>query len=62
VPRQTAGARDRLTGALRAEGLSLLGATGAGVAGVRAAACRDGRRTAPLDAGRIEGLRAVWVG
>jgi hypothetical protein len=38
-----------LAGALRAEGLSLVGATGAGIAGVPAAACRDGRRTAPLD-------------
>ena len=47
-----------LAGALRAEELSLVRATGADIAGVRAAACRDGRRTAPLDAERIGRLRA----
>jgi uncharacterized protein (UPF0264 family) len=47
-----------LAGALRAEDLSLVRATGADIAGVRSAACRDGRRTAPLDAGRIGQLRA----
>jgi polyphosphate kinase len=31
---------------------------GADIAGVRSAACRDGRRTARLDAGRIARLRA----
>jgi uncharacterized protein (UPF0264 family) len=34
-------------------------ATGADIAGVRSAACRDGRRTAPLDAERIARLCAV---
>jgi uncharacterized protein (UPF0264 family) len=47
-----------LAGALRAEDLSLVRTTGADVAGVRAAACCDGRRTAPLDAERIGRLRA----
>jgi (5-formylfuran-3-yl)methyl phosphate synthase len=48
-----------LAGALRADDLSLVRATGADIAGVRSAACRDGRRTAPLDAERIGRLRAV---
>jgi (5-formylfuran-3-yl)methyl phosphate synthase len=48
-----------LAGALRAEDLSVVRATGADIAGVRSAACRDGRRTAPLDAKRIERLRVV---
>jgi uncharacterized protein (UPF0264 family) len=47
-----------LAGALRAEDLSVVRTTGADIAGVRAAACRDGRRTAPLDAERIGRLRA----
>jgi (5-formylfuran-3-yl)methyl phosphate synthase len=47
-----------LAGALRAEDLSLVRRAGADIAGVRAAACRDGRRTAPLDAERIGRLRA----
>jgi hypothetical protein len=47
-----------LAGALRAEDLSVVRTTGADIAGVRAAACRDGRRTAPLDAERIRRLRA----
>jgi uncharacterized protein (UPF0264 family) len=48
-----------LAGALREEDLSLVRATGADIAGVRAAACRDGSRGAPLDAVRIGRLRAV---
>ena len=48
-----------LAGALRAEDLPAVRATGADIAGVRSAACRDGRRTAPLDAERIERLRAM---
>ncbi len=48
-----------LAGALRAQDLSLVRATGADIAGVRSAACRDGRRMAPLDAERIRRLRAV---
>jgi len=51
-----------LAGALRAEDLSAIRATGADIAGVRSAACRDGRRTAPLDAERIGRLRAVCEG
>jgi uncharacterized protein (UPF0264 family) len=53
-----AGLEMALAGALRAEELSLVRSTGADIAGVRAAACRDGRRTAPLDAERIARLRA----
>ena len=53
-----AGVEMALAGALRAEDLSAVEATGADIAGVRSAACRDGRREAPLDAGRIARLRA----
>jgi len=48
-----------LAGALRAEDLPAVRATGADIAGVRSAACRDGRRAAPLEAERIERLRAI---
>jgi uncharacterized protein (UPF0264 family) len=48
-----------LAGALRAEDLPTVRATGADIAGVRSAACRDGRRTAPLDAARIGRLQAM---
>ena len=48
-----------LAGALRAEDLTAVRATGADIAGVRSAACRDGRRTAPLDGDRIGRLRAM---
>jgi len=51
-----------LAGGLRAEQLSLVRQTGADIAGVRAAACRDGRRTAPLDAERIRQLRVECEG
>ena len=54
-----AGLEMALAGALRAEDLSVVRATGADIAGVRSAACRDGRRTGPLDAERIGRLRAV---
>jgi (5-formylfuran-3-yl)methyl phosphate synthase len=54
-----AGLEMALAGALREEDLELVRATGADIAGVRAAACRDGRRAAPLDAERIGRLRAV---
>jgi (5-formylfuran-3-yl)methyl phosphate synthase len=53
-----AGLEMALAGALRAEDLSLVRATGADIAGVRAAACRDGSRARPLDAERIGRLRA----
>jgi uncharacterized protein (UPF0264 family) len=52
-----AGLEMALAGGLRAADLSLVRATGADIAAVRAAACRGGRRTAPLDAERIGRLR-----
>jgi (5-formylfuran-3-yl)methyl phosphate synthase len=55
----TAGLEVALAGALRACDLQVVRATGADIAGVRSAACRDGRRTAPLDPERIAGLRAL---
>jgi hypothetical protein len=57
-----AGLEMALAGALRADELSAVRATGADIAGVRAAACRDGLRTAPLDAARIVRLRAECGG
>jgi uncharacterized protein (UPF0264 family) len=54
-----AGLEMALAGELRAEDLPAIRATGADVAGVRSAACRDGRRTAPLDPARIASLRAM---
>jgi (5-formylfuran-3-yl)methyl phosphate synthase len=54
-----AGLEMALAGALRAENLTAVRATGADIAGVRSAVCHDGRRTAPLDAERIARLRAV---
>jgi uncharacterized protein (UPF0264 family) len=54
-----AGLEMALAGELRAEDLPAVRATGADIAGVRSAACCDGRRTAPLDPGRIAGLCAV---
>jgi uncharacterized protein (UPF0264 family) len=57
-----AGLEMALAGALRAEDLSLVRATGADIAGVRAAACRDGRRAASLDAERIGRLLAAREG
>jgi uncharacterized protein (UPF0264 family) len=57
-----AGLEMALAGALRAEDLAAVRATGADIVGVRSAACRDGRRTAPLDAERIGRLRAECQG
>lgn len=54
-----AGLEMALAGELRAEDLPAIRATGADIAGVRSAACRDGRRTAALDPQRIARLRAV---
>ena len=54
-----AGLEMALAGELRAEDLAAVRATGADIAGVRSAACRDGRRTAALDPGRIARLRSV---
>jgi (5-formylfuran-3-yl)methyl phosphate synthase len=51
-----------LAGALRAEDLPAVRATGADIAGVRSAACRDGRRAAPLDVERVGRLRALCAG
>jgi (5-formylfuran-3-yl)methyl phosphate synthase len=57
-----AGLEIALAGALRVEDLSVVRATGADIAGVRAAACHDGSRTAPLEAERIRRLRAECAG
>jgi (5-formylfuran-3-yl)methyl phosphate synthase len=53
-----AGLEVALAGALRVEDLPVVRATGADIAGVRSAACGDGRRTGPLDAARVRALRA----
>jgi (5-formylfuran-3-yl)methyl phosphate synthase len=54
-----AGLQVALAGALRAEDLPVVRDTAADIAGVRSAACRDGRRAAPLDAGRVRALVAA---
>ena len=48
-----------LAGALRAEDLPVVRATGADIAGVRSAACGDGRRSGRLDAVRVRALRSA---
>lgn len=48
-----------LAGALRAEDLPIVRNAGADIAGVRSAACGDGRRSGPLDAARVRGLVAA---
>jgi uncharacterized protein (UPF0264 family) len=48
-----------LAGALRAEDLPVVAATGADIAGVRSAACADGRRTGALDPARVRALLAA---
>ena len=48
-----------LAGALRADDLPIVHATGADIAGVRSAACSDGARSGPLDAARVRALRAA---
>jgi (5-formylfuran-3-yl)methyl phosphate synthase len=48
-----------LAGALRAEDLPVVRANGADIAGVRSAACGDGRRSGPLDAARVRALVAA---
>ena len=48
-----------LAGALRAEDLPVVRATGADIAGVRSAACGDGRRSGRLDAVRVRALRTA---
>lgn len=52
-----AGLEMALAGELRADDLPAVRATGADIAGVRSAACREGRRTAALDPERIARLR-----
>jgi uncharacterized protein (UPF0264 family) len=54
-----AGLEVALAGALRAEDLPVVAATGADIAGVRSAACGDGVRTGALDASRVGALRAA---
>jgi uncharacterized protein (UPF0264 family) len=54
-----AGLEMALAGELRADDLPTVRATGADIAGLRSAACRDGRRTGALDPGRIARLREV---
>jgi uncharacterized protein (UPF0264 family) len=53
-----AGLQVALAGALRAEDLPVVLATGADIAGVRSAVCSDGRRSGPLDATRVRALLA----
>jgi len=48
-----------LAGALRAEDLPVVREAAADIAGVRSAACGDGRRSAPLDAARVRALVAA---
>ena len=48
-----------LAGALRAEDLPIVRDAGADIAGVRSAACGDGRRSGPLDAARVRALVAA---
>ena len=48
-----------LAGALRAEDLPVVRATGADIVGVRSAACGDGRRSGSLEAARVRALRAA---
>jgi (5-formylfuran-3-yl)methyl phosphate synthase len=52
-----AGLQVALAGALRADDLPVVRDTGADIAGVRSAACRDGRRSGRLDAERVRALR-----
>jgi (5-formylfuran-3-yl)methyl phosphate synthase len=54
-----AGLQFALAGALRAEDLPVVQATGADIAGVRSAACAGGRRSGPLDPARVRALRAM---
>ena len=54
-----AGLQMALAGALRAEDLPAVLGTAADIAGVRSAACCDGRRSGPLDPERVRALRAA---
>ena len=53
-----AGLQVALAGALRAQDLAVIRATGADIAGVRSAVCGEGGRTAPLEATRVRALVA----
>jgi (5-formylfuran-3-yl)methyl phosphate synthase len=52
-----AGLQVALAGALRAEDLPVVRETGADIAGVRSAACRDSLRAGHLDPERVRALR-----
>ena len=54
-----AGLQVALAGALRGPDLPVVAAAGADIAGVRSAACSEGRRSGPLDAARVGALRAA---
>jgi (5-formylfuran-3-yl)methyl phosphate synthase len=54
-----AGLQVALAGALRADDLPVIRDAGADIAGVRSAACRDDRRSGPLDAARVRALRVA---
>ena len=54
-----AGLQVALAGALRAEELPAVRASGADIAGVRSAACVDGARSGPLDPARVRALLAA---
>jgi len=54
-----AGLQVALAGALSLEDLPVVRDAGADIAGVRSAACRDGRRPGPLDAARVRALIAA---
>jgi uncharacterized protein (UPF0264 family) len=54
-----AGLQVALAGALRAEDLPVVRATGADICGVRSAACCDHQRSGPLEAARVRALRAA---
>jgi uncharacterized protein (UPF0264 family) len=54
-----AGLQVALAGALRAEDLPVVRDAGADIAGVRSAACDEGRRSAPVDAARVRALAAA---
>jgi hypothetical protein len=56
---RAAGLEVALAGALRAEDLPVVRATGANIAGVRSAACGDGRRSGPIETARVRALRAA---
>jgi uncharacterized protein (UPF0264 family) len=54
-----AGLEVALAGELRAEDLPAIRATGADIAGVRSAVCRDGKRAAALEPARVAALREL---